>query len=205
MALIPLPTVGTRDITWEISDPSISSRSIITQRTKILMQPGTRFSAKVDLSVQNAVEARAWKRFFTALKGRVNTFELPAVKPGEQATVTPATVAIIGGPYMGASIVTAGWARPSPAVVMQAGMTISHAGRLHVVQADVLAGAAEFGADPNLARIFVGPEVDVNTIATAAVRVASPVGTMRITGATLGWADLLENYQPLSFTCEEAF
>jgi hypothetical protein len=200
MALITMPAVGVRDIQWTYDAPAQLNRSEISGLTGVVPLHAERFSAQIVVAVRTVEEMRAWRSFLIGLRGPVNTFHLPAIKPNEQAGVPVVSVTAVGG-STGNVLATTGWGLAPNTLAMRDGMMIDHAGRLHVVRGD----ASTKAGNGTLCDLMIEPQLVGATTAGALVRVRAPVGTMRLAGNAVGWLDEIVNYRPATIDCEEAF
>jgi hypothetical protein len=197
MALVTLPSRGIREVQWNLNDPSQVTRSELTGASKFLELPRARFTATVEVAPAVIADFLPWRAFAAAVKGRRNTFHLPAIKPGEQPTVGT-SCAVNGAGQTGSALNLFGLL-PVSSTVLKAGAVICADDRLYILTADLVSNAGGLGTAQLSPKIrFAHPD-------GANVFTREPFGTMRMVSDDTGWIDLIDNYQPFSFTCEEAF
>ncbi|TZG25575.1 hypothetical protein [Sphingomonas montanisoli] len=133
MALVSLPTCPTIiGKGWRYNAPTQVNRSEWTSHRKVTELPAApRWMAEVasfDLTTDE--QFWAWNRFFGAMKGRGNSFQLVAVR---KLQITGITVRANGGGQVGYSLVTDGWG----AAGLKAGQFITVNDQLMRLMADV--------------------------------------------------------------------
>ena len=197
MALVTLPSRGIRNVEWKLNQPSQSTRSELSGATKLNALPGDRFIATVDVAPSLTADFLPWRAFAAAVRGRRNTFQLPAIKPGEQPTLGT-SCAVDGAGQTGGALNLFGLL-PVSGTVLPAGAIICADDRLYILQAPLVADATGKGTAQ------VGPNLRYPHPNAANVFIREPFGTMRMVSDDTGWIEAIDNYQPFSFTCEEAF
>lgn len=202
MTLVTMPAQGVRDVPWTHTQPAQETRSAFTGTTRILLLPGDRYRAQVDVAPRALADFLPWRAFSAAVRGRANTFLVPVIKPNEQGTGGSLVVFVDGGGQTGPSINLK--SMPASQTILPAGAIIHIATtidnqRPFVLTAPLVSDAAGKGA------AALGRPLRTIYADNAGVELRLPAAHMRMVGNDTGWIDLLSQYQPFSFTCEEAF
>lgn len=202
MALVTMPTTGIRNIDWTHTQPAQETRSAYNGATKILLLPGDRYSATIEVAPRNRAGFLPWRAFAAALRGRANTFTLPVIKPNEQGAGGSLVVFVDGAGQTGPSINLKGM---TPSVTMLPAGAMLHIAttidnqRPFVLTAPLVSDAAGKGA------AALGRPLRTIYADNAGVELRTPAAHMRLVGNDTGWANMIAVWQPFSFTCEEAF
>lgn len=204
MAVITFPTNGLAGVEWTVPSRANYLVRSAYSRTRTVVDRGSWFNGfkgVCTIAARSDADVRAWRVFLMQAQNLANTFDVPAVKPGEQSSVTPATVKARADNVKGdVQFNTDGWGRSGVETVMSAGMMISHAGALHILTADL----ETTSGTPDRALMNILPPLVANPVDEAVVQVRDPVAHCRLTSIGGGWEQLLSHYQPLSFEVEEA-
>jgi hypothetical protein len=205
MALIPWPTgIALKNISWQQTAPEVVNRSEFTGATRIIeLGPPARWTAKGQLPPLKLAQATQWRGFVGALRGRANTFRLPAIetmqkRPNGAATATLATVS--GAGQTGFTLTITGLIASVTALAAGSLITVTLASdeQLLLLGADLVADVTGTGTASLSTPLRSSPA------AGAAVEMAQPWALMRAIDPIAWSADAgpLYAYQ---ISAEEAF
>lgn len=202
MAVITMPTGGIRSVRWALNQPAAVQRSEFTGKTKILKQKGARWTASVEVVPGKLAHVQAWRAFFAALSGQVNSFELKAVETSQVSGVSP--IVDTTGTQTPTSIplkqLVNGGILPAGAMIHVA--TTTDDWQLFVLTAALGGGSDGAGGFNGTAQVAPPPR---KIFGAAGVALATPSSIMRLSSPEIGWTAEPAIYTLLSFQCEEAW
>lgn len=199
MAVIALPaSVRVANIAWTLDRPAQVNRSQWTGKDQVVTNPWHgRWAADVELApIVGEANVLAWRAFLTGLKGRVNTFRLPAVER-DQYPADTIVVSILAA--AGASTVNSGGWPASTANLMLAGQMITLNDQLNVLTANVSSNGSGF-ADMTLA-VPLRTAAAVNT----PIIVRKPTALVAMANSVSGWSVDRGQVYGIKFNVEERY
>lgn len=199
MAVITLPSGRIRSIAWRLVQPSQVNVSEWTGRRHVQASGRGWWEADVQVVTLTAAQVGEWRAFLAALRGRVNTFYLPAVETiqnfhppalSHAANLTGTSLALTGGtasvtyaPAGGFATITQADARGYQLVQLTSALTTNGSG----------AATAAFQ-----------PAIRYKT-AAAALLTQEPFAEMALVEDAYSFSVEPGRFYSLGFSCREAF
>ena len=198
MALISVPP-GIRTIDWRlprVNRFTVASGWTGSQKVGDIGSLAAGFAATVTVAAGGPDHARAWRAFFMALKGPVNTFLL--APDGTAQRDRPAEKLLVAGTGQTGASLNVDGAPANLAKLAYAGDIVTLGGRGYVLRADVASngsGAATLALEPPLAAAPAD---------NAELLLRFPLIEMRLAADELGWAEgLARIHEPFQFQAVE--
>lgn len=199
MAVISLPaSVRIANINWALDRPAQLNRSQWTGKEQVIADPWHgRWTAEAELApVVGEANVLAWRAFLAALKGRVNTFRLPAVEK-DQAANDSVSVSILAA--AGATTINSGGWGVSTANVMLAGQMFTLNDQLCVLTANASSNASGF------ADLTFQPPLRAGATVNTPIIVRKPTALVALASSTAGWSVDRGQVYGIKLNVEERF
>lgn len=198
MTVVSLPAqFRIRSIDWEIDSPSQVNRSRWSGKDQVLGEPWhSRWSASLELvTIISEVNALACEAFLVELKGRVNTFRMPAVEgPQFPAFASPL---VFGGVAQGATNVSV--------TNMPAGQNLLKGHKLTINDQMVMLMAPGTPTGPATLNFTFQPSLRQAASNGTPVEARTPTALVALAASARGWGVSPGQMYGIKLSAEERF
>lgn len=199
MAIVTFPpSARIASISWTLDRPAQVNRSRWTGQDQVAADPWHgRWSAQLELApIVGEGRVLEWRAFIASLRGRVNSFRLPATEGGQAGGGFAPFVFGDGQPASRTALQTAGWPTWNG--------TFPKPGQMMTVRDQlVVMTAVEGGNDIRL--ISFEAQLRQHAVHLMPVEFARPTALVALTGSTAGWSVGRGTLYGVSLTVEERF